>query len=66
MRIRDPGWKKFGSGTRNKNPESATLHDTNFFGLCRNGTLLRRRVRIYLEERREPATPFARYYSEVD
>jgi hypothetical protein len=25
MRIRDPGWKKFGSGIRNKHPGSATL-----------------------------------------
>jgi hypothetical protein len=25
MRIRDPGWKKFGSGIRDKHPGSATL-----------------------------------------
>jgi hypothetical protein len=25
MRIRDPGWKKFGFGIRDKNPGSATL-----------------------------------------
>jgi hypothetical protein len=25
MRIRDPGWKKFGYGVRDKHPRSATL-----------------------------------------
>jgi hypothetical protein len=25
MRIRDPGWKKFGSGIRDKHPRSGTL-----------------------------------------
>jgi hypothetical protein len=25
IRIRDPGWKKFGSGIRDKHPGSATL-----------------------------------------
>jgi hypothetical protein len=27
MRIRDPGWKKFESGIRDKHPGSAALHD---------------------------------------
>jgi hypothetical protein len=26
IRIRDPGWKKVGSGIRDKHPRSATLH----------------------------------------
>ncbi len=26
VRIRDPGWKKVGSGIRDKHPGSATLH----------------------------------------
>jgi hypothetical protein len=29
MRIRDPGWKKFGSGIRDKHPGFATLATTN-------------------------------------
>jgi hypothetical protein len=28
VRIRDPGWKKVGSGIRDKHPGSATLHPT--------------------------------------
>jgi hypothetical protein len=28
MQIRDPGWKKCGSGIRNKHPGSATLLET--------------------------------------
>jgi hypothetical protein len=28
VRIRDPGWKKVGSGIRDKNPGSATLYAT--------------------------------------
>jgi hypothetical protein len=51
---------------RDKHPGSATLHDTYFFWLFRSGTLSRRRVRTYLEERRGPATPSVRYYAEVD
>ncbi len=62
--IRDPGWIKI--SIRDKHPGSATLHDTYFFWLCRNGTLSRRRVRIFLEERRGPATPFVRYKCEVE
>jgi hypothetical protein len=32
IRIRDMGWKKFGSGIRyNKHPGSATLHFSNIF-----------------------------------
>jgi hypothetical protein len=31
MRIRDPGWKKVGSGIRDKHPGSATLPDPDFF-----------------------------------
>ncbi len=27
IRIRDPGWKKFGSGIRDKHPGSATLSE---------------------------------------
>jgi hypothetical protein len=30
VRIRDPGWKKVGSGIRDKHPGSATLVGTNF------------------------------------
>jgi hypothetical protein len=29
MRIRDPGWKKVGSGIRDKHPGSATLDITD-------------------------------------
>jgi hypothetical protein len=31
VRIRDPGWKKVGSGIRDKYPGSATLHTLQFF-----------------------------------
>ncbi len=31
IRIQDPGWKKFGSGIRNKHPGSATLHNYPFY-----------------------------------
>jgi hypothetical protein len=30
MRIRDPGWKKFGSGIQDKHPGSATLQCAPF------------------------------------
>ncbi len=33
MQILDPGWKKFGSGIRNKHPESATLGPSNDISL---------------------------------
>jgi hypothetical protein len=31
MRIRDPGWRQFGSGIRDKHPGSATLMRTTTF-----------------------------------
>ncbi len=32
VRIRDPGWKKVGSGIRDKHPGSATLDETFLVG----------------------------------
>jgi hypothetical protein len=34
MGIRDLGWKKVGSGIRDKHPGSATLGAINKFGIC--------------------------------
>jgi hypothetical protein len=31
VRIRDPGWKKFGSGIRDEHPGSASLAMTNVY-----------------------------------
>jgi hypothetical protein len=31
VRIRDPGWKKVGSGIRDKHPGSATLNVIQYF-----------------------------------
>ncbi len=31
LRIRDPGWRQFGSGIRDKHPGSATLSQTHIF-----------------------------------
>ncbi len=36
MRIRDPGWKKVGSGIRDKHPGSATLLSSSSFLYCRH------------------------------
>jgi hypothetical protein len=42
VRIRDPGWKKVGSGIRDKHPGSATLHSGKselFLLICINASL---------------------------
>jgi hypothetical protein len=37
VRIRDPGWKKVGSGIRDKHPGSATLISKGQIGTYRGG-----------------------------
>ncbi len=49
-RIRDPGWKKFGSGIRDKHPGSATLFFNKYFQSHRH----RHRVLKYWEPTRLP------------
>jgi hypothetical protein len=37
VRIREPGWKRIGSGIRDKHPGSATLLSSNiFFGILKD------------------------------
>ncbi len=47
VRIRDPGWKKVGSGNRDKHPGSATLDPTNLINVnaCPNLNSIRSNCR---------------------
>jgi hypothetical protein len=56
MRIRDLGWKKFGSGLRVKHPRSATLIVRKYYFLTNTNNLIKK---IYFQTFRLQDLPIA-------
>ncbi len=71
MQIRDPGWKKFGSGIRDKHPGSTELLLNNnieqdvLFGLLRSVVARRRDLKLIVTSATMDAGKFADFFGNV-